>query len=923
MNWRAQIAAAAALASVAWLSGCGQADPQALVESASRQAAAQAYPDVVIQAKAALQQDPSLAQARYLLGLGLLRTGDPAGAEAELLRALEGGHAPDLIDPLLAQSLLAQRKYQRVVTLFAAAQPRQTAPGASISTSLATAYFLLGDTQAAESALAAALAADPADPRALLLRARTQAVRGDTAAALAGVEALLLQQAANADAWILKAELLSATPGASAAVLAAYQQAASLRPDDLSAQAKVVGLLLRDGRVDDADAALAKVKKLAPDDARVRFLVALIAFDRQDFKQVQAQLRPVLVQTPNDLPALLLAADAELALQAPLAAEPLLTRALELAPQSALARRLLASALLRMNQAPKALATLQPLLGMAAPDAAVLTLAAEAMRQTGDAKRAEALYARAAQAAPDNPRARTALLLAQLGSGGGDQALAELRRVAASNPDTTADMALIGAHIVKQEFDQALAAIAALERKQPGQPLAANLRGRALLARGDRAGARQSFERALVLAPGYFPAVDGLAAVDLADGQPQAAGQRFEALLAKDSNDAQALLALANLRAATGGSKDAVVALLQRALAAAPQADAPRLALVELHLRNGDHAAAVAAGNDAVAALPASAALLDALGRAQQGSGDLNQAMASFNKLATLQPQSPLPLMRLAMVQLQGKNNTAATTSLRKALALQPDLLEAQRALATLALQAGDTDRATALARDVQTQRPKQDIGYLMEAEVAASRKQWEAAFAVYERGLRQTPSTELARRAYTALGAAGKSAARERFAAEWLKAHPRDATFRLYLGDIHAAQGELAAAEQLYTAVTVLQPSNATAFNNLAWVSGRLRRPNAIAQAEKAVALAPNRPEFIDTLAELLGRDRQIAKALQWQGKAVALQPQQGSYRLNLARLHILDGNKAQARKELQTVVELGDKFRSHAEAQKLLQSL
>ena len=54
-------------------------------------------------------------------------------------------------------------------------------------------------------------------------------------------------------------------------------------------------------------------------------------------------------------------------------------------------------------------------------------------------------------------------------------------------------------------------AIDGLEKKQPDKPLAANLRGRTLLAKKDVPGARKSFERALEIDPMFFPAVASLA----------------------------------------------------------------------------------------------------------------------------------------------------------------------------------------------------------------------------------------------------------------------------------------------------------------------------------------------------------------------------------------------------------------------------
>ncbi len=169
--------------------------------------------------------------------------------------------------------------------------------------------------------------------------------------------------------------------------------------------------------------------------------------------------------------------------------------------------------------------------------------------KTATRRRPRSTSPRPSQQDPKNTRARTALALTHLASGK-DAGFSELQAVAAADSGTTADLALISVHLRRGDFDKALSAIAALEKKQPDRPLASNLRGRTLLAKKDVAGARKAFEQSVSLDPTYFPSVASLAALDMADKKPDDARKRFDAVLAKNPNNAQALLALAELRAA-------------------------------------------------------------------------------------------------------------------------------------------------------------------------------------------------------------------------------------------------------------------------------------------------------------------------------------------------------------------------------------
>ena len=78
-----------------------------------------------------------------------------------------------------------------------------------------------------------------------------------------------------------------------------------------------------------------------------------------------------------------------------------------------------------------------------------------------------------------------------------------------------------------------------------------------------------------------------------------------------------------------------------------------------------------------------------------------------------------------------------------------------------------------------------------------------------------------------------------------------------------------------------------------------------------------------MDTIAVLYSGKNDYAKALEWQNKAVALAPQNPVFRMNLAKIHIKGGKKDLARKELDELAKLGDKFAGQSEVTALLKSL
>jgi cellulose synthase operon protein C len=905
------------------LIGCADESPENRLASAKAYLQKNDAKSAVIEIKNALQKNPELGEARYLLGSTLLKEGNPVAAEVELRKALAAKYPEDQVVPDLARSMLALGQAKKVTDEFGNVQLGKPTADASLQTTLAAAYLSQGKAEQAQAALSAALAADGQYAPALLISARQKAVARDFDGAAAVTEGIIARDSANTEAWKLKGDLLAYARKRPDEALAAYRQALQIDAAYMPGHVSVISLLMQQGKLDEAAKQFEELKKLAPQNPQTRFLEASLAYQQKDFKRARELSQNLVQMLPNNPLVLQLAGAVELQLGATGQAEIYLSKALQSAPGLVLARRLLVATYLRAGQPAKALAALNTAAGKDGIEPALYSLAGEAYLQSGDAKKAEEYFAKALKLDPDNARKRTALAVTQLAGGQTASALDELQNIAGSDPSVTADLALISAHLRRQEFAKALAAIDKLEAKQPDKPTAANLRGRVQLAQKDTAAARKSFERALSIDPNFFAATASLAALDMADKKPEDAKKRFEALLVKDPKNGQALLALAQLAAANRAGKDEIAALLTKAVEANPTEVAPRLLLIDLFLRSNDNKQALAAAQIAVSAVPGSPELLGALGRTQHVSGDLNQALTTYGKLVALQPLSPQPLIRLAEVQASNKDIPAARQSLRKALEIKPEELDAQRALIVLDVGDKKYQDAIAMARSVQAQRPKDSTGFLLEGDVKFARKDWDAAAAAYRSGLRLAPSTAATIKLHAVMLQTGNSAEADRIAAAWLKAQPKDAAFLSYLGDTALSRKNYPAAEKHLLALLQVQPGNAVALNNLAWVTHQLGGSGALAYAEKANLLAPDQPAFMDTLATLLSAKGEHSKAVELQAKALALQPQNDALKLNLAKMYIAAGDKARAKAELEVLAKRGDAFASHLEVAALLKTL
>ena len=901
---------------------CGES-PEVLLTSARTYMDKHDNPAAIIQIKNALQSTPDSPEARYLLGVALLDQGDAVGAETELRKAMALGHAPALVVPPLAKAMMLQGYATRLIDEFSQTTLSEPGAQASLQVALSSAYAFQQKKELSNQSLQAALKSQPGNAEALLAQARQQAATGDVAGALAGVDALLAQAPNDAKAWKLRGDIHYFAKLMPQQAVKDYQKAVELSPNDVASHAALITVLLKQGELKDAQATLAKLQKFANATPQAQYLKAQLAYQKKEFKQASELIQQVLKGLPNNALALQLAGAIELELGSVQKAQAYLSKALKLVPELVISRRLLVMSLLKTGQTASALEALNYGLSKAPMAPELLQIAGETYLQNGDLEKAQFYFSQAKRIYPEDTKSRTSLALMHLKAGQTDLAFGELQSIAAADKGISANLALISAYMGRKDYAQALRAIDELQTKQPGQALPFYLRGRVMLATQSVEQARKNFEQAVQLQPVHMPAVAILARLDLADKKPAEAKKRFEAVLQKDPKNSQAWLALAELSVLSGALPAEVQALLVKAVEAAPASEIPRLMLVEFHLNQRDWKQASAVAQVAVADLPDRVALLEALARTQVASGDLNQAIVSYKRVTDAAPLSAPAHLRLAQVQLLAKNPDAAGLSLRKALELKPDLPEAQSTLVALALESATVDKALAMARTVQSQRPQEAAGYALEGDILAGKKRWSEAEIPYRKALKFNKSSELAAKVHGVLSAGGKRSEADNFSNSWIKSNPKDGVFMAYLGDVGLARQDWASAEQWYQQILKLQPNNALIYNNLAWVSGRLKRDRAMVYAQKANELAPDQPAFQDTLAMLLSEKGEHAKALELQKKVVTAQPRNALFRLNLVRIHMNAGHKDLAKIELDELNNLGEKFAGHQEVKRLLKLL
>ena len=916
-------ASAAMVSSILLLTGglaaCGHNDsPEQLVADATKYRQKGDQKAAVIQLKNALQKKPDDADARFLLGSIYNDTGDALSAEKEIRRAMELGMAKAKTVPQLARSLMAQGKYQKALDELNAAGPLQDV---AAEVTRGDAYTALGKPAEAKAAYEQAIKLSPDAPLALIGLAKIAYFNKDIEGASRLVDQAIAKNPQSTEALVAKADLLRAQNKNDEA-LAAYDAALKIKPDHVQNRIGLANLDISMRRYDEAAKEIETARKIAPAAPVVNYTQALLDFSQNKNKPALEAIQQVLKVAPEHMPSVLLAGAIQYALGANEQAEQYVKRYMEANPGNAYASKLLASIMLKNNDPQRALSVLNPAMQQAQSDPQLLSLAGESYMRSKDFPKATEYFEKASALSPQAPMIRTALGMSKLAQGENASGMAELEM--ASNMDShnsQPGMLLVMNHLRMKEYDKALAAVKKLEKEKPNDATVKTLKGNVYLSRKELPLARQSFEEASKLQAGYFPPVANLAQIDFAEKKPDAARARIEAFLEKDKNNVEAITALAGLAQSQGKTPEAI-ALLERASNAQP-ADIPAaLRLGVAYLRTNDKQKATALAQRLIVSYPSSPEVLDFSAQTQLANGDKEAALDTYRKLAGVVPNSPVAQYRIATVQMSLQNQPAAIDALKKAIALKPDYLDAQVALAALHVRNNKAADAVAIARQIQTQRPKASVGYSLEGDMMMLQQKPAEAVKPYEQAMAANGDNSVLLKLHEALTKSGRAKDADAKVAAWLKAHPGDNAVRLHFATLSMATDNKAAISQ-FEAILKQEPNNVGALNNLALAYYKEKDPKALEYAEKAATLAPANPAVMDTLGFLLVDKGDAKRGLSYLEKAVAAAPNAITIRYNLALAQAKTGDKESARKSFEEVIAKGGNSPKVEEAKAMLKSL
>jgi len=625
----------------------------------------------VLEYRNAVAKDAMFAPARLKLAEAYLRQGNGAGALAESVRAAD----------LLPNDADAQLKAGSL--LLMARRPED-----------------------AKARADKALALNPKNVDALVLRANAMAGLRDLDGALKEMQqALQLDPRSSLQTNL---GIIEAARGNLPEAEAAFRLAVTTDPKSVAAQLELGRFQWLTGKLADAEGTFRAALALEP--ANVLANRALAAFYLQSGRPAEAE--PYLkkaVEASGAVDAKLALADYYAAMKRPADAMGVLEKLSAEQPYWALARTKIADIQYAQGKAADAFRTVdevvakQPALAPARVVRGRLRLAEgrvdeawkdalEAVKLDPQNAAAHFVLGTAYEAKRDldaaassfaevlrlNPRAAAAqvrLAMIEMQRNALPSAAKLAEQAATLQPgNLAAQLVLARSLVATGDLDRATAVTRGLLEQAPQAAVVHNQAGMLALAKGDRAGARQSFEKALSLNDRMVEPLAALVALDLEEKRPEQARARVEQRLQKTPN-ASAVLALAGRTWAATGDMTKGEELLHRAI----DADASNLEAYSL---------------------------LAGLYLSQQ---KLDQAVAELDKIAARQPKAVGPPTLAALIlQSQGKEEEARRRYERLVEGGNPDAAVAANNLAwTYASRGEQLDRALQLAQAAVAKAPE------------------------------------------------------------------------------------------------------------------------------------------------------------------------------------------------------------------------
>ncbi len=551
--------------------------------------------------KAAVDLDPGLRDARLRLGRLSLLAGRPAEA-LEMAEALLASR-PDDPDARVLKAMVHARQDKLDQAIETARKVLEDRPGQSdAAILLGTLYQRQGKTAEAMAVLRDALEASPRNAALYLAMAQLNILAGQRPEAGKWLRRLVELEPDN-PIHRRRLALFLQSNGQTAEAEKILRHDLEAAPDDDERLLTLADFLAKYRTVADAETLLEQAIERRPDDMPRRFALARLYEVAQMPAKAQAVYRAILerdVDERSELSARDGLARTLLETGQTEQSQRLVDEVIERNPgdhEALLVRGRLA---MKRHDLPAAIADFRSLLRDIPNSPEILRLLAQAQLLDGQPELALSNLDKAITASPQDSELRLAKARLQVSRKDQAGALKTLKELLAMTPDFAPAIDLQTRLLAaRQDWGQAMASAKRLIESSPGRPQGYLQLGEIELRNRQFDKAAIAYQKAIELAPDSFEAWSGLLRSLASSGRTGEARKRIEALLAKDSGHPFAHELLGEIEQ-SAGHVDAAIEAYQRAIENNPSWPLPVVRLADLHQRNNAVGKALAVYRKAV-----------------------------------------------------------------------------------------------------------------------------------------------------------------------------------------------------------------------------------------------------------------------------------------------------------------------------------
>lgn len=302
-----------------------------------------------------------------------------------------------------------------------------------------------------------------------------------------------------------------------------------------------------------------------------------------------------------------------------------------------------------------------------------------------------------------------------------------------------------------------------------------------------------------------------------------------------------------------------------------------------------------------------------------QGEADLQTALKK-------NPKDSAALSALAELRFADKKYPEGVQLFQQALDANPNQLPAMRMLVSYYMFQHQPDKALALVQQEITKLPNSSPVYQELSALQLATKDVNGALNSAEKAMQLNPSDSGAVMAYTrAETAAGNVPAAIAKWQGWANAHPTNSGADVILGTLEESRGNVSAAMDDYKKALTIQPDQAVAQNNLAFLMLENGQDvdMALSLAQSARRTMPHSPNTADTLAWAYYHKGIYGSARGLLEDAEKTDPNNASIEYHLGMVYSKMGRKADAVDHLKKAVSLAPQTQTGKDASKALTSL